>query len=83
MKSTTDKQRLDFLQRLSRRRDKAVGFNSLVSTVPLSASLNIESGGFYVMLRDKFGRGDDGAFRRSRKTLRSAIDAAMKEFEAK
>lgn len=81
----TDKQRLDFLQRLARRTEKSVGFNGLAKTVPLDSELHIcgrmQGGSYYLMLRDKFGRGDFAANARSAKTVRRAIDLAMAQKE--
>lgn len=78
MKTITDKMRLDFLQSLMRRREKCAGFNGLVKTVDVDSELHIGSGKAYVMLRDKFGHGDFAGFNRSAKTVRQAIDKAIR-----
>lgn len=78
MKKITDKQRLDFLQGLVRRTDKCVGFNGQVKMVDLDSELHIGLGQSYVMLRDKFGHGDFGGFKRNAKTVRQAIDKAIR-----
>ena len=78
MKKITDKQRLDFLQSLVRRSDKCAGFNGQVKMVDLDSELHIGRGKSYVMLRDKFGHGDHGGFKRSAKTVRQAIDKAIR-----
>ena len=74
----TDKDRLDFLQLLSIRAENSVEFNGSVKRVRVDAELHVADGKFYVMLRDKFGHGDSGAFDRSAKTVRKAIDKAIR-----
>lgn len=74
----TDKQRLDFLQRLMRRSEKCVGFNGLVQIVPVNSSLEIGKSRSCLLRRDRFGHGDFDASTRSAKTVRQAIDKAIR-----
>ena len=78
MSKITDKQRLDFLQSLAKRKAPSTGFNGLVRMIPIDSELHIGDGKSYLMLRDKFGHGDSAAFDRSGKTIRQAIDKAIK-----
>ena len=81
MKTITDKQRLDFLQGLMKRTEKCVGFNGFVSSVAVDSSLQIGGGRAYLMRRDRFGHGDNSGLSRSAKTVRQAIDKAIRQAE--
>ena len=75
----TDRERLDWLQRQTRRTETAVGFNGQVVTVPVDSRVIIRKGECYVAYCDRMGRSDPRCMRRSGGTVREAIDAAMNE----
>lgn len=80
MKNVTDKQRLDFLQGLMKRKAKMTSFSGLVVDVPLDSFLRIHGGEkAYVAVDNKTGHADDGSLR-SAKTVRKAIDKAMRHY---
>ena len=77
MSKITDKMRLDFLQRLMRRRGKQVSFGGRVIECPLDSFLRIHAEeSAHVSLCDTCGRADDG-LRRAAKSVRKAIDNAI------
>lgn len=75
----TDRERLDWLQRQTRRTETAVGFNGQALSVPVDSRVIIRKGECYVAYCDKLGRSDPECMRRSGCTIREAIDAAMND----
>ena len=78
-KRYTDRERMDWLQRLTHRTETAVGFNGQALVVPVDSRVIIRNGKCYVAYCDKLGRSDPLCMRRGGETVREAIDAAMNE----